>query len=256
MNETKMARIDAAFEKLQQDADAAYRSIYDSIHQQVKNSTGLGLSGDIAQLEAKNLNQKILWLTEEVKQTAMSEMIAYGCKPYLTQAGWTEIQQAAGLPQVELCKIQVDAVPPIGTPKSTGGKFSKNRELEELARQYGATEKILTRVAGVGATAAVVSLFIPGWDFPVKILCGAGAIIAVLSGGGAIYCNGKKNESISKFEHVGKPTAPEAQDGVQLDFLVKKITDSQYERNFKLYNEWLEAVKQAFVSECDKLAAM
>lgn len=256
MNETNMARIDATFEQLHQDAAEAYRNVYDGIHHQLKTSTSHGLSGEIAQLEAKNLNQKILWLTEDVKQAAMSEMIACGCKPYLTQAGWTEIQQVAGLPQVELCKIQVDAIPHVENPKSTGVKPSRNRELEELARQYGETEKVWTCIAGVGATAAVVSLIIPGWDLPVKILCVAGVIIAVLSGSGAIYYNGKRNECVSKFDHVGKPAAPEVKDGMQLDSLIKKITDSQCERNFKLYYGWLKAVKQALVSECDKLAAM
>lgn len=267
MNETQMSHIDATFAKLHQDAATAYRGAYDGIQQQLKGSNSRGLSGEIAQLEAKNLNQEILKLTGSVKQATISEMTACGCKPYLTQAGWTEIQQIAGLPQTELCKVQVDAMRP-AAKASTASEASaadasnaarvtsKNRELEEMARQYGANEKILALIAGAGVAAVVVSLFIPGWDLPVKVLCVAGAIVAVLSGGGAIYCDSKKNEAISKFEHVGKPTAPQAQDGARLDSLVKRITDSQYECNLKLYDAWLKEVKRVLIDECDKLSKM
>lgn len=254
-----MAQIDTVFGKLHQDAAAAYRGVYDSIQQQLKDSSSRGLSGEIAQLEAKKLNQEIIRLTDAVKQAAISEMIACGCKQYLTQAGWTEIQQSAGLPRTELCKVQVDTIRPIVKTNSASAantSASRNRELEELARQYGATEKVLAGVASLGVAAVVVSLFIPGWALPVKVLCVAGVIVAVLSGGGAIYCDSKKNEAISKFEHVGKPVAPKAQDSVQLDSLVKQIADSQYERNLKLYDTWLKDVKNALITECDKLSSM
>lgn len=265
MNETRIAQLDATFEKLHQDAAVAYRSVYDSIQRQLKDSNSRGLSGEIAQLEAKKLNQEILQLTDAVKQAAISEMIACGCKQYLTQAGWTEIQQAAGLPHTELCKVQVDIMRPAvktnstssaSSASTTNAAGSRNRELEELARQYGATEKVLACFAGVGAAAVVVSLFIPGWALPVKVLCVAGVIVAILSVGGALYYGSKKNEAISKFEHVGKQAAPKTQDDVQLDSLVKQITDSQYERNLKLYDAWLKEVKQALITECDKLSAM
>lgn len=267
MNETQMAHIDATFEKLRQDAAVAYQGVYGGIQQQLRGSNSRGLSGEIAQLEAKNLNQEILRLTGDVKQAAIAEMTACRCKPYLTQAGWTEIQQAAGLPQTELCKVQVDAMRPAAKVSTTGAASaadaanaaraaSRNRELEELARQYGETEERLAKFAGAGAVAVVVSLIIPGWALPVKVLCVAGAIVAVLSGAGAIYCDSKKNEAKSKFEHIGKPAAPQAQDGAQLDSLVKRITDSQYERNLKLYDAWLKEVKQVLLDECDKLSVM
>lgn len=256
MNETHMAQIDALFGKLHQDAVVAYRDVYDSIQQQLKGSNSRGLSGEIAQLEAKKLNQEILQLTDVVKQAAISKMIACGCKQYLTQAGWTEIQQTAGLPHTELCKVQVDTMRPLVKTDPASAAAGRNRELEELARQYGAAEKVLACVAGLGVGAVVVSLFIPGWALPVKVLCEAGAIVAVLSGGGAIYCDSKKKDAVSKFEHIGKSAASKAQDGMQLDSLIKQITDSQYERNLKLYDAWLKEVKHALITECDKLSAM
>ncbi|MCM1297848.1 MAG: hypothetical protein NC311_20100 [Muribaculaceae bacterium] len=262
MNKTHRAQLDATFENLHQDAGAAYRRVYNDIQQQLKGSNSYGLSGEIAQMEAKNLNQEILRLTDTVKQTSISEMIACGCKQYLTQAGWTEIQQAAGLPHTELCKVQVDTLrPPVKTnPVSNANDMANSgKELKDLAQQYGDVEKILARVASLGVAAVVVSLFIPGWTLPVKVLCVAGAIVAVLSGGGAIYYDSKKNEAISKFEHVGKSAAPKAEDGkdsAQLDSLIKQITDSQYKRNLKLYDTWLADVKQALITECDKLSVM
>lgn len=265
MNETQMAKIDVTFGKLHQDAVAAYRGVYDNIQQQLKGSSSRGLSGEIAQLEAKKLNQEILRLTDAVKQAAISEMIACGCKQYLTQAGWTEIQQSAGLPHTELCKVQVDTMRPIvitnpasdsNAVSAAGAAASRNKELEKLAHQYGAAEKSLAGFAGLGVVSVVVSLFIPGWTLPVKALCVAGTVVAVLSGGGAIYCDGKKNEAVSKFEHVGKSVAPKAQQSIQLDSLVKQIADSQYERNLKLYDAWLKEVKRALITECDKLSAM
>lgn len=265
MNEESMDRIDAAFEKLHQDAAAAYRSVYDGIQQQLRNSSSRGLSGEIAQLEAKKLNQEILRLTDAVKQAAISEMVACGCKQYLTQAGWTEIQQAAGLPHTELCKVQVETMRPAARASASSASnaasassavSSRNKKLTELAQQYGATEKALATAAGIGTVAVVVSLIIPGWALPVKVLCGAGVIVAVLSGAGAIYCDAKKKDTISKFEHVGKPATPKAQEDVQLDSLVKRITDSQYERNLNLYDAWLKEVRHALIAECDKLSEM
>ncbi len=259
MNETHMARIDITFRKLHQDAVVAYRGIYDSIWQQLKDSNSRGLSGEIAQLEAKKLNQELLRLTDTVKQAAISEMIACGCKQYLTQAGWTEIQQVAGLPHTELCKVKVDTMSSVRKKKSeidAKPATNKSRELEELARQYGVAEKVLACIAGLGAAAVVVSLFIPGWSLPVKVLCVGGVTVAVLSAGGAIYCDSKKKEAISKFEHVGKQAASKTQDSVQLDSLVKQITDSQYKQNLKLYDTWLEEVKHALITECDKLSSM
>lgn len=260
MNESNMARINATFKQLHQDGIVVYKDVYDSIYQQLKGSTSYGLSGEIAQLEAKKLNQELLSLTDAVKKAAISEMIFCGCKQYLTQAGWTEIQQAAGLPHTELCKIQVDTTTPpaekanpVGTENRT---IHKNKQMEELAHQYGTAEKIFACVTGLGAAAVIISLFIPGWPFPIKVLCVSGAAVAVLSGSGAIYFNSKKNEAASKFEYVGN-SAPLAEQGtMDLDFLVKRITDSQCERNLKLYDKWLEDVKYALISECDKLSAM
>ena len=71
MNEAQMAHIDDTFAKLHQDAARAYRSVYDDIQRQLRGSSGRGLSGEIAQLEAKNLNQEILKLTGSVKQAAI-----------------------------------------------------------------------------------------------------------------------------------------------------------------------------------------
>lgn len=242
MNEAHKAQIDATFEKLHQDAAEGYRRVYDSIQQQMQASNSRGLSGEIAQWEAKKLNQKILRLTDAVKQAAISEMIDCGCKQYLTQAGWTEIQQTAGLPHTELCKVQVNIMQSVSE--------------DELEQQYGVNKKKLATMS-IGVAAVMVSLIIPGWSLPVKVLCAAGAIVAVLSGAGAICYDSQKKKSTSKFEHIGKTSAAsKAQDSIQLDSLVKQITDSQYERNLKLYDVWLEKVKRALIEECDKLSAM
>lgn len=259
MNDTRKAQIDATFEKLYQDASTAYGNVYDGIQRQVKDSSSRGLSGEIAQLEARKLNQEILQLTDAVKQAAISEMIACGCKPYLTQAGWTEIQQAAGLPHTELCKVQVDIMNPTPKTNSAGSATaatSRNREFEAMAEQYGIAAKVLAGIAVTGVAAVVVSLFIPGWDFPVKVLCVAGTIVAIVGGGAAFHYENKRNEALSKFENVGKQTAPKTEDSAQLDSIVKQITDSQYKRNLKLYEEWLKQVKQILIAECDKLSAM
>lgn len=262
MNDTHKAQIDADFEKLHQDASTAYRNVYDSIQQQVKDSGSRGLSGEITQLEARKLNQEILQLTDVVKQTAISEMLACGCKPYLTQAGWTEIQQAAGLPHTELCKVQVDIMHSASKTNSAGSEAAANaagggnRELEALAEQYGIAGKVMASIAVAGVTTVVISLFIPGWDFPVKVLSAAGAIVAIVGGGTAFHYDNKRNEALSKFEHVGKQTDSKAQDSAQLDSIVKQIIDSQCKRNLELYDEWLKQVKQALITECDKLSAM
>lgn len=257
MNEERLAHVDATFEELNQNAAIAYRKVYDSILQQLKDSTERGLNGMIAQLEAKELNKEVIKLTRTVKEAAISEMLASGCKEYSTETGWTEIQQVTGVIKTDLCKVQVDIVRPTAKAKpATGSKRAatrKEKELEELARQYGVAEKILKDFAAAGAVVVGISLIIPGWDFPVKALCAAGAIIAVGGSGGALHCNSKKNEAMSKFESIGK-TDTQKQAADSIDSLAKQITDSQYEHNFKLYCEWLEQVKQALIAECDKLS--
>ncbi len=248
MNTTQMTHIDMTFQELRQNAATAFRSVYTDIEQQLKSSSNYGLSGEIAQLEAKKLNQELLRLTSAVKQAAIAEMISCGCEQYLTQAGWTEIQQVVGLPRTELCKVKVDTVRPSAK--------DENKEIEEMIQKYSNNEKSLLCGLGIGGAAVIVSLFIPGWALPVRFLCIAGATVMVLSGGGAVYCDYKKKEAISKFEHVGTSAAEKMQQNEPLDSLLRKIVVSQYERNLKLFDTWLEEVKRALISECNKLSAL
>lgn len=253
MNENNKSRIDAAFKKHHEDAELAYKNIYENIRLQMRNYNGYGLSGEIANIEAKELNQEILKLSENVKQVSITEMLACGIKPYLTQTGWTEIQQKTGFPLVELCKIQVDVMSP---SMDENNKFNvDNSKIYETVRRYGIAERVLELTAAIGSSLVIISLFIPGWDLPVKVLCVAGAIIAVISGSGICFCANKKKETVSKFNEItNQQNKEEMQDTIQIDTLVQQITNSQYERNLSLYEEWLEQVKQALIIECDKLS--
>ena len=259
MNNTQLEQLEVTFKSLHQEAAVAYKAVYDGILQQLESTDSRGLGGEISQLEAKKLNQEIMQLTYSVKQAAIKEMLNCGVKDYLTQAGWTEIQQVVGLPKTEICKIQMEAMcsnDKTHPADANNVTSNKSKEYEELIHRYGVAEKVFAGTLGLGSAAVVVSLFIPGWSIPVKILCIAGAAVAIFSGGGVVYCDSKRRDSVSKFENIGKKDTSNAQEGMQINNLVEQITDSQCKRNFALYQEWLMAIKDALIAECDKLSVM
>lgn len=257
MDQKHLEHMDITFQKLRDDAAEAYRKTYADMCSQLKGSGGKGLSGEIAQLEAKNLGRLIVACMEGVEQAAVSEMMENGCKKYVTQAGWTEIQQVVGVPRTEYCKVQVDVVRPSAGGSASAKTDENRRNLEKLITKYEAAEKWCMGAAAAGALAVVVTLFIPGWDLPVKITCIAGVITAVAGGGGTIYCSVQQDQAKSKFDRSGESSrkeSPKQEEKLQMDDLLSRITDSQCKRNLQLYHEWLDKVKQELIKECDKLS--
>lgn len=251
-----LKHVDETFQKLQTDAAAGYQKVYHAIRSQLKGSGSRGLGGEIARLEAKALNQLVIASMDHVEQAVIAEMTANGCKEYLTQAGWTEIQQAAGVPHMEFCRVQVDITPAADSEARPGMTDSVRRELKKRISQYESARKMCAGTAVAGTAVSVVTLFIPGWEFPVQILFWAGVVMAVIGGGGAIYSGAQMNQARSKFERGNTPVRTVTSYEEQLDLLLAQVTDSQCKRNLHLYCEWLDKVKQALISECDKLSAM
>lgn len=257
MDQMHLEHMDVTFQKLRDDAVKAYRRTYADMCSQLKGSGSKGLGGEIAQLEAKNLGRLIVTCMDGVEQAAVSEMMENGCKRYVTQAGWTEIQQVVGVPRTEYCKVQVDVVRPAAEGSASAKTDENKRNLEKLIAQYEVSEKWFKRAAAVGALVVVVTLIIPGWDFPVKITCIAGAIATVVGGGGTIYYSAQRDQAKSKFDRSmesSRKESPKQEEKIQMDDLLSRITGSQCERNLQLYYEWLDKVKQALIKECDKLS--
>lgn len=256
-----MEHIDGTFCKLQEEAENEFRKVYHNIGIQLKNSDSSELGGEIAQLEAKTLNSLAVALMEGAKKAAIAEMEFHGCAPYLTQTGWTEIQQAVGVPPIELCRVKVDVVSGSRTETSAvsgddGQKLRSKIAQCEAGMQKG---KAATAVGSGMAAIAIVTLIIPGWDVPVSLALGLG-----LAGGAAAAYGVKKtgeytaqrDDAVSKLKAASADPQTRKQVSEEMDSVIAKVMDSQCGRNAKLYTDWLGKVKVALIAECDKLADM
>lgn len=256
-----MEHIDSTFCRLQEEAENEFRKVYNNIGVQLKNSDSSELGGEIAQLEAKTLNSLVVTLMESAKKAAIAEMKFNGCAPYLTQTGWTEIQQVVGVPLIELCKVKVNMVSGSRMESGTASENDEQKLRSKIAQCEAGMQKgrTATAVGGGMAAIAVVTLIIPGWDVPVSLALGLG-----LAGGAAAAYGVKKtgeytaqrDDAVSKLKAASTDQQARKQVSEEVDSVLAKVMDSQCERNAKLYIDWLGKVKDALVAECEKLADM
>lgn len=249
MEQRNIEQIDDTFQKLKKEATKAVRKVYEDMCVQLKSSNVGELGGEIAQLEAKTLNNLMVSLMDHVKQAAIAEMERNGCKTYLTQAGWTEIQQVVGVPRIELCKVKVDVV-------RNGEKKTENAsKWEKEIAQCEANKKIYMGVAASGAAITVITLITPGWNIPEALLVATGVVVTVVGSSGVVRNTRQIEQMKSKFEQASKDSKKQS-NKENLDVLLSQITNSQCEHNLQIYFEWLEKVRTALITECDKLMEM
>lgn len=249
MEQKNIDQINVTFGKLRKEADGAIRKLYTDMYLQLKNTNSRDLGGEIAKLEARTLNNLMVSLIDNTKKASITEMVNNGCKSYLTQTGWTEIQKVVGVPCVELCKAKVDVV------RQGDAKTEKSDpKLQKILEAFDLKKKKNRTVALSGATVTIITLFIPGWKIPTMIAAGAGVTALVVGGGGMLYNEWQKDQTISKFDRSDREKG--RSDQPDLSGLITKITDSQYVHNLQIYVEWLEKVKTALIKECDKLIEM
>lgn len=241
MEQKDIKRIDGSFEKLLNEAGYGIRKVYDQIGELLK---GVSLE-DIASATAKNevelLNNFILDFVASVKNTAMEEMVASGCREYLTEGAWSSVLKTAGMPQVKFCRVQHD----FGQETFTAPKDSKI--LNEQKKEYK-NLKTGSEVAMAAGTAALAAgLFIPALGTVVRfVACTAGGVGIVAGGMGVAYSK-KKLQSV---EHLTQPDAASSASDEQ-DW-IRTITEGQRKLNLSIISEWLKKVKAALLAECDK----
>lgn len=249
MEQRNMDQIDDTFRKLKEEANKDVRKVYNEICDQLKRTSIGELGGEIAQLEARTLNNLMVSLMDSVKQAAIAEMERNGCKTYLTQAGWTEIQQVVGVPRIELCKVKVDVV-------RNGEKNAENAsKWEKGIAQCESNKKKCMGVAASGAAITVITLITPGWNIPEALLVATGVVVTIVGSSGAVRNARQAEEIRSKFEQASKDSKKQS-NKENLDVLLSKIINSQCDLNLQIYFEWLEKVRTALITECDKLVEM
>lgn len=252
MEHNYIEKINNMFIDLGQEAEKAIKNEYLNICSRLKKTDYKGLGGEIANMESVALNKLMISLVDNVRQASIEEMMNYGCKDYLTQAGWTEIQQIVGVPRIELCKVKIDRQRTNGT--GSHKEHSSDSKFERNIKQYDSNKKIGAGIAVGGAALTAITIIIPGWNIPTVMLCAAGVAIAVAGGGSAAYNEIQKQNEISKFADMKRngDIGRKASDN-DMNKLVRQITESQCRHNTRLYHEWLETVRKGLIEECDKL---
>ncbi len=244
--------IENKFQELDKAVHVQIAKLYSEIASDLSGSEAKGFGGEITQLEAKKWERLTMQLMDQSKNAAVEEMGFCGCKPYLFEAGWTEIQQKVGVPKIELCKIKVNIHPGSNAAKNSD---QDEKEFKKIISQFEAKKKHCMMLTASGAIVTAITWIIPGWNMPVIALGTAGATVAAVGVGGTIYNCLEEDKAKSKFEQFRNKT-DSASSEENLDGLLSKIVKSQRELNQKNYSLWLEKVKASLIEECDKLSQM
>ncbi len=256
MEQVHVERINDRFQKLEELASKEFRRAYSDMCVQMEENEGKDIGSEIAQIETRVLNKKIIALFDVVKNAAIEEMVNSGVADYLTQAGWNELQQQVGVPKIDFCKVQVEKIEsgPHAQKREQGTKMKSKFE-QKISDYDHATAK--NKNIAVGGTAlAIITVIVPGWQVTTCVLCGVGVAMSAVGCYGVVCSEKEKQKFISKFKNTEQPVSSQKKPSQELKNVVKEITDSQYEHNFKIYCAWLTDIKNKLMSECEKLAAL
>lgn len=248
MNTQNKEAIDRLFIEQSANVQNGLSAIYDQIVKEMVNITPEKIGSEIAKKEALLVNSYIQELVKEVKKDAIQAMVDNGCKSYLTETGWTDIIKKTGVPQVKYCKFQ--NIPNVGSnAHNTTAEQSKIYASEVSKLQK--TQKIEAGVAVAGATIVVASLLVPGWNTAEIIFVSLGAAMLIVGGTSAVITESKIREAREKGKIHNNAARPAT---VNLNEMLKKVTQQQCQCNIQIINEWLDKVKEALIAECDELS--
>lgn len=248
MNTQNKEAIDRLFIEQSANAQNGLYAIYDQIVKEMANITPDKIGSEIAKKESLLVNSYIQDIVKEVKKKGIQVMVDNGCKSYLTETGWTDIIKKTGVPQVKYCKFQ--NIPNVtNNIHNTASEQSKIYASEVSKLQKN--QKIEVGVAAAGATIVGASLLVPGWNTAEIIFVSLGAAMLIVGGTSAIITESKIREARETgkiHNNVARPAT------VNLNEMLKKVTQQQCQCNIQIINEWLNKIKEALIVECDELS--
>lgn len=241
MEQKDMQRIDDSFEKLLAEASHGIRKVYGQIGELLKGVPVENIAGATAKNEVELLNDFILDFVASVKRTAMEEMVASGCREYLTEGAWSSVLRTTGMPQIKFCRVQPDLEQESFDPLRDSKILKKQKE--EYKNMKTGSEAAMA----AGAAVMAAGLFIPALGKMVSfVACTAGGAVMVAGGIGYAYSRKK----LLSLDHSSQQSAADS-DLDEKDW-VKVITEEQRRLNLGIISEWLKKVKAALLAECDK----
>lgn len=223
------------------------QNIYDEINIQLGRINNRDIATVLIRLETEKINIYITNLICKVRIAAIEELKEGSYPEYLTAGAWTKIIKSVGTPKIKLCSIrQINSVEFTNDAQSqhTTRKGYQNQELI----QHLENRKIVSLgAAGIGGSAIVAALVIPGWEaLPITLLCAGGAVL--ICGSVSAITTQREIETIkSRMEKEKVKSAPKQS---STSALTKKLTDFQAQNNIKLINEWMDKIEEAVDGLC------
>ncbi len=234
------------FIQLKNKVEPDIRQIYDEISDQLKQISNQDLASTLIRLETEKVNIYITGLVAKVRAAAIEELKAGNYPEYLTAGAWTKIIQNVGMPRIRLCSVQ--QVSNIGHSGSSQSPHPAN----SIAKNRTRVRKLESRrtagigTVGVGGSAIVAALIIPGWEaLPITLLCAGGALL--ICGSVTAITTQREIETIKsrmEKEQAGNPAPSSATS------FIKKLTDFQAQNNIKVIHAWLNRIEEAIDNLC------
>lgn len=253
MNTQNKALINEEFNRLKADAGAKLGKIYEQILKEVSGIKPDMIGSEIVKKEAFLVNGFVQDFAEDVKKKAIQIMDNNGCKSYLMETGWTDILKKTGVPQMKYCKFQ--HIPNLGKNANNAAAATQSKIYVSEVAKLQKTQKVQVGVAVsgaaiAGATAAVASLTVPGWNTAEIVFVSLGAIMLVVGGTSAVISEGKIREA-RENEKIRSNTPRPA--SANLKETMGNAMKQQCQCNIRIINEWLDKVQEALIAECDEL---
>lgn len=224
------------------------QNIYDDINAQLSKVHSNDIAATLIRLETEKVNIYITDMVAKVRIIAIEELKQRAYPEYLTAGAWTKIIKSVGMPKIKLCSIQ--QINDAGCSNNTqthqaSGKDAKNKE--QIAHLEN--RKIASIGAtGLGGTAVVAALIIPGWEvLPITLLCAGG--IVLVCGSVSVITTQREIETIKsrmeKEQMKATPSQPSA------PAFTKKLTDFQTQNNITVIASWLDKIEEAIDNLCN-----
>lgn len=224
------------------------QNIYDNINAQLSRFNSNDIASTLIRLETEKVNIYISDMVAKVRITAIETLKERAYPEYLTAGAWAKIIKSVGMPKIKLCSIQ--QISNVGYSSNaqvyhTSGKDTKSKEqIAHLEHRKIAG----IGAAGLGGTAVVAALIIPGWEaLPITLLC-AGGVVLICGSVSAITTQREIETIKSRMEKEQMKATPNQSSAPTF---IKKLTDFQSQNNIEVITIWLNKIEEAIDNLCN-----
>lgn len=238
----------AIFLQIRTQMEQDVQCIYDEINAQLSRVTYNDIATTLIRLETEKVNVYITNLVAQVRIAAIEELKGRAYPEYLTAGAWTKIIRSVGMPEMKLCSIQ--QVNHVGSSSNTQAHHTNRKDAKSQEQIKCLEYRKLASIgaAGVGGSAVVAALVIPGWEaLPVTLLCAGGAVL--ICGSVSAITTQREIETIKS--RMEKEQKRETASQPKASSFTKKLTDLQAQNNIQVINDWLDKVEEAIDNLCN-----